>query len=240
MDRRTEKTPITSYGILLFYIDNGVRRYLLAQRRDTIEYTDFLRGRYSLQCLELYLTLMTDEERDRLTNYNFNELWDDLWVNHNSRFYKDGRAKAEAKYQANRVELMRLLRETRSRVTAPGWGFPKGKKNLAETDLQCALREFNEETKMKLSYQNLLNISASTEIFKGSNNKIYSTVYYIAETKKRIPIKKMNVHGRPTVSEEVSELAWCTVSEARKYLPEWRYKLLVDTDKRIKAFIDKK
>ena len=28
----------------------------------------------------------------------------------------------------------------------PEWGFPKGRRNLYEKDLNCALREFSEET----------------------------------------------------------------------------------------------
>jgi len=123
--------PITSYGILLFYVDfNDQIWYLLAQRRDTIEYTDFIRGRYSQLNLEIYFRLMTSDERKRLTTYTFDELWDDLWVNHDNSFYKDMRSKAQAKYESNSSIMNTLLETTVSITTEPSWGFPKGKKNL--------------------------------------------------------------------------------------------------------------
>ena len=51
-----KKDPITSYGILLFYHDsNNQIWYLLSQRRDTIEYTCYIRGKYTIPSLENYL-----------------------------------------------------------------------------------------------------------------------------------------------------------------------------------------
>ena len=102
MATEPNKSCATSYGIILFHIDlNDKLWYLIAQRRDTIEYTDFLRGRYSYLNLAAYFRLMTPTERGRLSKYTFNELWDDLWVNHNSNYYKEMRSKAHAKYQTN-------------------------------------------------------------------------------------------------------------------------------------------
>jgi 8-oxo-dGTP pyrophosphatase MutT (NUDIX family) len=235
-----KKDPITSYGILLFYIDPDDKIwYLLAQRRDTIEYADFLRGRYSFPNLETYFGLMTLEERDRLTKYSFDELWDDLWVNHDNRFYRDVRPKAKAKYESNRQLMLDLLESTDSTTTEPGWGFPKGKKNLNETEIECAFREFKEETKMSLDYLNLLNLPPSTEVFKGTNGRMYSTVYYIAQVDHKIPIQKITTQGlrSETVSEEISNLAWCTQGEALNLLPPWRQRLLVDTETKIMSYI---
>jgi len=226
------KDPITSYGILLFYIDpNDKIWYLLAQRRDTIEYADFLRGRYSYLNLETYFKLMTQEERERLKMYTFGELWDDLWVNHDTRFYKDVQSKARAKYETHETLMKTLLEETTSTVTEPGWGFPKGKKNLRETEIECSFREFEEESKMSIDYLNLLNLPPSKEVFKGSNGKMYSTVYYIAQVDHKIPIRKMIVNGlrTETVSEEISNLRWCTLEDALPILMPWRQKLLMDS-----------
>ena len=38
----------------------------------------------------------------------------------------------------------------------PEWGFPKGRRNFNETDLNCALREFNEETGINMKSIKLL------------------------------------------------------------------------------------
>ncbi len=234
-----KKDPITSYGILLFYIDPDNKIwYLLAQRRDTIEYADFLRGRYSYPNLETYFRLMTPDERGRLRKYTFDELWDDLWVNHDSRFYKEVRPKARAKYETNAILMKNLLEETTSTVTEPGWSFPKGKKNLYETEIECSVREFEEETRMSLDYLNLLNLPPSKEVFKGSNGKMYSTVYYIAQVDHKIPIRKMITTGirTETVSEEISNLRWCTLEDALPILMPWRQKLLIDSAAKIIAY----
>ena len=238
-----KKNPITSYGIILIHIDdNDVIWYLLSQRRDTIEYADFLRGRYSYINLEPYFKLMTNDERKRLETYPFDELWDDLWVNHNNRFYREVRPKAKAKYNTNAQIRCKLLKETRSNITEPSWGFPKGKKNLRETEIECAFREFIEETKMSLDHTNLMSLAPSTEVFKGSNGKMYSTVYYIAKVDHKIPIKKMPIQGlrTETISEEISNLRWCTIDDAVPLLKPWRKKVLLDSRSKIKTRINDK
>ncbi len=235
-----KREPITSYGILLFYIDpNNNIWYLLAQRRDTIEYADFLRGRYSYPNLENYFRLMTQEERERFKKYTFNELWDDLWIDHDDRFYKEVQKKARSKYEMNETLIKTLLEETTSTVTEPGWGFPKGKKNLHENEIECSFREFKEETMMSIDYLNLLNLPPSKEVFKGSNGKMYSTVYYIAKVDRKIPIKKMLVNGlrTETVSEEISNLRWCTLEDALLMLAPWRQKLLIASAAKITAYL---
>lgn len=237
----TKKEPITSYGILLFHHDTDNQIwYLLSQRRDTIEYTDYIRGKYTIPNLENYFRLMTVEERERLENYNFNELWDDLWINHDNNFYREIKPKAENKYELNKHLMMKYLRTTISDIKEPSWGFPKGKKNTRETDLQCAFREFKEETKMPIDYLNLLNIPASKEIFKGSDGKMYSTIYYIAQTDGKKPINKIKTRGirTETISEEISNLKWCTLGESLILLPIWRQRLLVDAEIKIRNYLN--
>lgn len=235
-----KKDPITSYGILLYYIDeNNDIWYLLAQRRDTIEYADYLRGRYSYLNLETYFSLMTLEERERLLNYSFSDLWDDLWVNHNNKFYKDIYPRALTKYNSQYQQMINMLNKTNSVVIEPGWGFPKGKKNYKELEVQCAIREFKEETCMHIDYLNLINLSPCIEIFKGTNGKLYSTVYYIARADHKLEItKKMIKDGirSETVSDEISNLSWCKIQDALKKLPPWRQKLLLDAERKIREY----
>lgn len=233
----TGNNPVVSFGIILFYIDpNNSIWYLLAQRRDTIEYTDFMRGRYTKQTLEHCMSLMSREERQRIINYTFDELWDDLWVNHDNKFYRDIKSKAIVKYNAIKPMLETLLNSTFSGIKEPGWGFPKGRRNIRETELQCAVREFKEETKMSINHENILNMEPTTEVFKGTNNKMYSTVYYIAQVDHKIPVRKMPLNGirKETVSEEISNLVWSTLQDSVDYLPPWRYKLLHDVEKKIR------
>ena len=40
--------PITSYGIICYYIKNREIKYLMIQRKDTLCYCEFIRGRYKI------------------------------------------------------------------------------------------------------------------------------------------------------------------------------------------------
>lgn len=229
--------PITSYGIILFYVDSKDKIwFLLAQRRDTIEYTDFLRGKYTYANMETYFSLMTNEERDRIKNYSFNDLWDDLWINHNNRFYIDGKQKALSKFNTNKQLITKLLKNTRSTTTEPSWGFPKGKKHLKETEIECAFREFFEETKLYITYENLLNMSPIKEVFKGTNKKMYSTIYYIAQVNTKLSITKkcVNKLRENTVSEEIADLRWASLGLALHLLPPKRHELILECEDKIR------
>lgn len=233
------ETPITSYGIILFTVKDSELHYLICQRRDSIEYTDFIRGRYSRHHLKTYISLMTAEERYRILNYNFDELWYDLWVNHGSKLYKEIFPKAKSRFLQNYARVKELIASTESLVREPIWGFPKGKQNSRETEIQCAVREFKEESRLHIDHKNILNMPPAIELFKGSNGKMYSTFYYIARTNHKLPIRKMGLDGirKETISEEIRDLKWVTLKEAKQKLPLWRQRLLETTEYRIKKHV---
>jgi len=238
-----KKELITSYGILLFHIDSDCRiLYLLAQRRDSVEYSDYLRGIYSYSNMKNYFKLMTIEERFRLSNNTFDDLWDDLWIKHDHDYYKNYKPKAKEKFFLNYEYMLTYLKNTTSTIQEPLWGFPKGKKNINESEIKCAFREFKEESSLSIDYLNLLNLNPSQEIFKGSNGKMYSTIYYIAQTENKLPFNKIKLNGlrSETISEEISNLKWCTLEEAIEILPNWRKKLIFETDSKIKEFLKQK
>lgn len=64
----------------------------------------------------------------------------------------------------------------------PEWGIPKGKRLLRETDLQCSIREFSEETGIPAHYIRIYkNVVPLEEIYVGMNNQQYKHIYFIAE-----------------------------------------------------------
>lgn len=64
----------------------------------------------------------------------------------------------------------------------PEWGIPKGKRQLQETDLQCAIREFCEETGIQPSDLKIFkNCIPLEEIYIGINGIKYRHVYFIGE-----------------------------------------------------------
>ena len=63
----------------------------------------------------------------------------------------------------------------------PEWGFPKGKKDLDEEELNCARREFKEETGADAVDIRLLTIINDTPTIKGQDNHYVRFVYLITD-----------------------------------------------------------
>ena len=60
------------------------------------------------------------------------------------------------------------------------WGFPKGRRESGESDYNCAIREFHEETGYApILLHKIRNICPYEEIFTGSNYKSYKHKYYV-------------------------------------------------------------
>ena len=47
----------------------------------------------------------------------------------------------------NFITIDTLIQNSKYNFVNPEWGFPKGRKNIKESNIECALREFNEETR---------------------------------------------------------------------------------------------
>lgn len=232
-DRRSyypNKEPITSYGLILFYHAKNELLFLLYQRRDNFEYMDFIRGIWGSQSqLPSMFSAMSAEERNRIRNYTFEELWDDLWVEHNCRVYRDGFNRARKKYSEIKERIPILIDETISNVRGTPWGFPKGKKNYRETPYECALREFSEETRLSTTDIYRVREHPFVENFKGSNGKPYATHYFLVQIDDHVaPEKYKTPHciRESTVSEEASNVEWFTYDEAMNVLSVQRQGIL--------------
>ena len=95
----------------------------------------------------------------------------------------------------------------------PEWGFPKGRRNPHETDITCAIREFQEETGLKRNDFTLIqNIYPISETFFGSNQVHYCHKYYIALCDNNTEVKVLpdNLH----MTREIGAIKWCTLDEA--------------------------
>jgi len=237
----TPQKSTTSYGIILFTIKTGRIYYLLSQRRDTIEYSDYIRGIYKNQDLERYFRLMTNEEKHRLVNYTFDQLWDDLWTDHSNLLYHFMKKKAKSQFIDSK-DIRERCCKYRSPIISTSWGFPKGRKNKnSENEIDCAIREFREETNMKgtIEYNNILYITPPTETFMGTNNKMYRTKYFVCYTNdESIPSPSIVDGGirKYSISDEISELRWCNYTETIRLLDSYRVELLKNVDREIRNY----
>lgn len=253
------KFPITSCGIILYKnnkffkekydkkgdIINDNERYffLLIRRKDTLGYVEFLRGKYEETNDEYLIKIfktMTKEEIERIKSLNFSQLWNDLWSHRNYKQYQLEFENSKLKFLnlKNNIYLNidEIIKKANTQFEEKEWGFPKGRRNIKETDYDCAMREFEEETGIeRVDYNILKNIKPVEEIFFGSNDIRYKHIYYIGEslTEKKLKIDPENKFQ----VTEIGGIEWFTLDNAvnkiRPYNKEKKdvlkkvYKLLI-------------
>ena len=193
------KLPIISYGIIVFRSSDQGIQYLMIRRKDSFGYIGLLRGNYiqhNIEQLQEIFNEMSILERDKIKNNNFETLWKQMWGDTpiGSR-YKSEESSSQRKFDtlkngiqigsgtdnAEILSLETLINNSSTSWNEPEWEFPKGRRSYQEKDLDCALREFEEET--GLSKQNLMvikNLIPLEEIFIGSNHKSYKHKYFLA------------------------------------------------------------
>ena len=255
--------PIMSFGIICFR-SNG--DYLLIQRKDSLCFMEFIRGKYDIfnvNYIKELLSNMTEDERKMISTLGFEELWNRVWFqphwgnsnyNRHTHDYMDSKRKFETlatgftvigtpedepeMYPTSFVKLSLLLQSTSTEYTEPEWGFPKGRRRLREYDVDCAIREFCEETGFTKNDIKLFNYGPLEEVFYGTNHILYRHVYYIAHLhnneNKDIVIDSTNVHQ----AREVRQVSWFNFDAAlnliRKHNKE-RRNLFCFADKIIKS-----
>lgn len=195
------------------YISNtNNKRYLLIQRRDSMGYVDLIRGKYNSDKLILsYFNDMTYSERYRLKTHNFYELWNKLWVNHNCKCYINELENAKTKFES--LDINHYLNITTSKWTYPEWGLPKGRRNLHESDIDCAKREFIEETGYTNNDFKIINeLEPVIESFIGSNGINYIHKYYIARINDDAAIPKLD-QGNLNQYGEIGDIGLFTLKE---------------------------
>lgn len=221
--------PIISLGVILFRkknIDNKSKlEYLMVQRRDTLGYVEFMRGKYNLensQYIYSLLKIMTDNERKKLLNYEFDFLWRNLWMNKNLKKFQNEYNNSKKKFNLlkrgvtiNEQELSLLSMHKKVEIIwqTPEWGFPKGRRNHYESDLKCAVREFEEESGYtNVDYIIKDELEPVVELFLGTNNIRYKHIYYIGESinDTSLIINKNNFYQ----ASEISKIKWFTFKEA--------------------------
>lgn len=210
----------TSYGLVVYtYDENKTLRFLMTQRRDTFSYECILRGMYSEDLLNEYISNLTEEERERLSTLSFELLWKDLWVSPKRRLYRLEYNKAKQHFEERRELLIDLM----SKISVIGkdiWEFPKGRLFNEESTYQCALREFEEETMIKKSLVSIMKRAGYLEDnYEGTDHRTYRSIYYIGyiENGTKYPFQYQDCPHqvrKPYISDEVMDMKWVTFDEA--------------------------
>ncbi len=208
--------PIASFGIILVR-QNSARmfEYLMIRRKDSFAFAAFIRGKYEVQNIEFIQNLideMSNDEKHRIINFSFEELWKQMSpfikIDNHSAHKKFNILKTGVQIDGKIINLNDLVLNSSSMWSETEWEFPKGRRNKNENDIDCALREFGEETGFNKNNISVVeNVLPFEETFIGSNHRSYKHTYFLAYCK-----NNSNINGKHQQAE-VSKVKWKTYQE---------------------------
>ena len=224
------KIPITSVGIILLRYENNIPHYLFVRRKESFGYSDLVRGKYPIYnktFIQNLVNEMTNNEK-----HDIKQILDEISSNSKDsndtplkRFFVNIKNNRDMGYED--IDLSKLIEDSPTRWNEPEWGFPKGRRNYCEKDLDCALREFEEETGYNRNEIILVeNLIPLEEIFTGSNYKIYKHRYYLAKLKNDNNVKKETFQ-----ESEISKMDWFDKKTSLEYIRPYNKekKIIVET-----------
>jgi len=215
------KLPITSYGMIVFRhnMEQGLQ-FLMIRRKDSFGYIDLMRGKYSPYNTYQILNIVNEmslTEKERILNEPFEELWKKMWGDCINILYKSEENTAAKKLDLIKngitnndeiITLKNIIDNSTTNWEETEWEFPKGRRNYKEKDLECALREFEEETGICQQKITIVeNILPFEEIFIGTNHKPYKHKYFLGY------MSDTENYMYNFQTSEVSKLEWKTIDE---------------------------
>lgn len=233
----TCRHPILSYGIILFNIDaKNICRIVMIERKDSLSFIEFIRGKYknhmNTSYIKLLVSRMTIEEKENLLSKSFDELWKNLWIhtdNVNQRIQKEYRKSKIIFEQLKKLKgdkcLETIIKNSnmKENYTSNEWEIPKGRRDGHENNKDCAKREIKEETNISdNSYKMINNIIPLIEEYRGINGVRYKHVYYIAEVPELVPLK---IHsGNQDQYTEIKNIEWLTEQQCYEKIRNYNIK----------------
>ena len=216
--------PILSYGILLYNSDSKI---VMIERKDSLSYIEFMRGKYSsiydIEYIKLLFSRFSNDELEKIKKYDFDSLWSKLWIHTetiNQRIKKEYK-KSKSNFlklkegyilDGAMVNINILIDGVDKTYSMNEWEIPKGRRRIYENNRECAIREFREETNITNSKYSLYdNTIPLTEEYTGINGVRYKHVYYIGYVDKDIElyIDKKNKDQYT----EIKDIKWFTKEE---------------------------
>lgn len=231
------RSPVSSYGNIIYKVVDSKPYILMIQRKDSLCYIEFLRGKYDIYNIH-YIQILVDkfsvEEKERILQYDYEELWKQLWLIEDiggNRFtldYEKGKLKFNKLKQGFhfnklniQIDLDYFLKRSTTTYKTSEWEFPKGRRNNGESNKDCAIREFREETNYDTNdYELLINMSPLSEQYLGENKVRYKHIYYVGyltNLKKKVAVDSTNADQ----VSEIKQIQWVTKGEALKNIRDY-------------------
>jgi ADP-ribose pyrophosphatase YjhB (NUDIX family) len=189
---------------------------------------EFVRGKYvkdNIDGITYLFQQMTPTEINKLKTMEFEDIWNDMWggdtkkISLNKKEYIESKHKFDCLKTNTDVELGLnfYVNHVKPYYDTPEWGFPKGRKAKGESDLECAIREFCEETGYEPDNINILSdVSPIVEDIIGTNGVSYRHIYFLAEDISDI-IPSINEHNK----NEIGDIGYFIFDDAYQLLRDY-------------------
>ena len=207
-------------------IKNNIK-FLLIRRKNSLNYIEFIRGKYEKNDNEKLVSmfeLMTKEEIKKIKDNDFEYLWNELWKKtSNYKIYQKEFNKSKKKFnQLVHSKKIDKLLQIEPLYDSAEWGIPKGRRNNHESNIDCAIREFTEETNIdKNNYKILTNLHCIQENYTGTNGIDYKHIYYLSIADCKYKLKNIIDNNY-----EIGDIGWFTWEECIKLIrPYYNNKL---------------
>lgn len=212
INNNTPEINIPEYKNLESFMNNQYNlSFLLIRRKHTLGFMEFVRGHYKIDNIEGIIYLfkqMIEYEIELIGKKDFDLIWEYTWgINSKNREYEYNLSKDKfTKLIEGFDEILDLdfyVSNVKPKFTSPEWGFPKGRRNFGESDLECGLREFQEETSIDINNITIIDIEPFEEKFTGTNGILYRHVYFLSYTKdfNKIDLDKTNKSQKEEIGD---------------------------------------
>jgi 8-oxo-dGTP pyrophosphatase MutT (NUDIX family) len=226
-----------SYGVICAKYNTRTKKveFLIEQKRITFAFTEFIwkhygkNGKNDQDKLARLFDFMSAEEKMDIASLDTVKIWYRLWLKYpdmNSPDYEKYLSFKNYFEKSFTLDRGYRLREiiSRSQKSASLWEIPKGRKaNPQEKDINCAVREFQEEAGISPNlYTILFDEEPLTTVFTNDNIK-YVNTYYLAIYEHPLKFKRRINYNNISQIGEIIDLQWRDLAEIA----------MIDTDNRI-------
>ncbi len=226
---------LESYGFIAYCLDT--QKWLCVKRFRSAGYILTMRGSYREAEISILLKDFSVTERNTLLHILESEKCDEF-PNYYIKDFVHNSDKSIPKtildtinYSRERLIRYRevfldILNKTKP-LSDTEWMWPKGRLNgTTEKPLDCAIREFYEETGIRITdrkYENnfIINSTSILEKYQGLTGRFYATQCWLLIFRSEIAPPKITKPG------EIGDCKWMTEEEAKNKLSESKYFMLL-------------
>lgn len=236
-DKHKRRKHKHSHGIALVRFNGERTEILLVRKRHTYAFITFVFSNYDTRSNDEVLRLlnkMTAEEKLILRSLDFKMIWYHVWLTDEARpvqelvrsdplirllksksqpdmgSYIAAKNKFESAFKHDNGKRLKELIAI-SKSVQPLWEIPKGQRNGHESDIQAAIREFQEETSIPPQHYRLFpNESRS---FTFIDDIKYTYTYWLAFTRRNIVPR---IDFRTEQPAEISDIKWMSIEDIRR------------------------